>query len=39
MAFSMQEPGMASAMSVVFMLIVLGISLLQMRLLRAKWVY
>jgi ABC-type sugar transport system permease subunit len=39
MAFSMQQPGMASAMSVVFMVIVLGISLLQMRLLRAKWIY
>jgi ABC-type sugar transport system permease subunit len=39
LAFSLQQPGMASAESVVFMLIVLGISLLQMRLLRAKWVY
>jgi ABC-type sugar transport system permease subunit len=39
LAFSMQRPGMASAESVIFMLIVLGISLGQMRLLRAKWAY
>jgi ABC-type sugar transport system permease subunit len=39
LAFSLQEPGMASAVSVVFMLIVLAISLLQMRLLRARWIY
>ncbi len=39
LAFSMQLPGMASAESVVFMLIVLAISLAQMRLLRAKWIY
>ncbi len=38
-AFSLQAPGMASAISTVFMLIVLGISLLQMRLLRARWTY
>ena len=39
LAFSLQEPGLASAESVVFMLIVLGISLLQMRLLRTRWSY
>lgn len=39
LAFSMQQPGMASAVSVLFMLVVMAISLLQMRLLRAKWVY
>lgn len=39
LAFSMQLPGMASAELVVFMLIVLAISLAQMRLLRAKWIY
>jgi len=39
LAFSMQLPGMASAESVVFMLIVLSVSLAQMRLLRAKWIY
>jgi ABC-type sugar transport system permease subunit len=39
LAFSLQEPGVASAVSVVFMLIVLAISLLQMRLLRARWNY
>jgi multiple sugar transport system permease protein/fructooligosaccharide transport system permease protein len=39
LAFSMQRPGLASAESVVFMLIVLAISLAQMRLLRAKWAY
>lgn len=35
LAFSLQQPGLASAVSVVFMVIVLSISLLQMRLLRA----
>ncbi len=39
LAFSLQEPGVASAVSVLFMLVVLAISLLQMRLLRARWVY
>jgi multiple sugar transport system permease protein/fructooligosaccharide transport system permease protein len=39
LAFSLQQPGLASAMSVVFMLIVMAISLLQMRLLRARFVY
>jgi multiple sugar transport system permease protein/fructooligosaccharide transport system permease protein len=39
LAFSLQEPGLASAMSVVFMLIVMAISLVQMRLLRARWIY
>jgi ABC-type sugar transport system permease subunit len=39
LAFSLQEPGLASAVSTVFMLIVLGISLLQMRLLRTRWSY
>ena len=39
LAFSLQQPGMASAVSVVFMLIVLAISLLQMWLLRARWIY
>ncbi len=38
-AFSLQQPGMASAVSTVFMFIVLGISLVQMRLLRTKWNY
>ncbi len=39
LAFSLQQPGLASAMSMVFMLIVMAISLLQMRLLRARFVY
>jgi ABC-type sugar transport system permease subunit len=39
LAFSLQQPGLASAVSVVFMLVVLAISLLQMRLLRANWAY
>ncbi len=39
LAFSLQQPGVASAVSVMFMLIVLAISLLQMRVLRAKFVY
>lgn len=39
LAFSLQEPGLASAVSTVFMLIVLGVSLLQMRLLRTRWAY
>jgi ABC-type sugar transport system permease subunit len=39
LAFSLQQPGLASAVSVIFMLIVLAISLLQMRLLRARWAY
>ncbi|WP_428483217.1 carbohydrate ABC transporter permease [Rhodopila sp.] len=38
-AFSLQQPGMASAISTVFMFIVLGISLVQMGLLRTKWNY
>ncbi len=38
-AFSLQQPGMASAISAVFMFIVLGISLVQMRLLRTRWNY
>lgn len=38
-AFSLQQPGMASAISAVFMVIVLGISLVQMGLLRTKWNY
>jgi ABC-type sugar transport system permease subunit len=38
-AFSMQQPGMASAISVLFMLIVMLISLVQMALLRTKWNY
>ena len=36
LAFHMQMPGLASAVSVVFMVIVLTISLVQMRVLRAK---
>ena len=39
LAFSLQLPGLASAVSVVFALIVMAISLLQMRLLRARWSY
>ena len=39
LAFNLQQPGLASAVSVVFMLVVLAISLLQMRLLRARWNY
>lgn len=39
LAFALQQPGLASAVSAVFMLVVLGISLLQMRLLRARWAY
>ncbi|SDI30240.1 carbohydrate ABC transporter permease [Alloyangia pacifica] len=39
MAFVMQNAGYASALSLVLLLIVLGISLLQMWLLRAKWNY
>ena len=39
LAFTLQQPGLASAESIVFMLIVLAISLLQMRLLRARWTY
>jgi ABC-type sugar transport system permease subunit len=36
LAFQLQMPGLASAVSVVFMVIVLTISLIQMRVLRAK---
>ena len=39
LAFSLQLPGLASAVSVVFALVVMAISLLQMRLLRARWSY
>lgn len=39
LAFSMQLPGLASAVSVLFAAIVMAISLLQMRLLRARWSY
>jgi ABC-type sugar transport system permease subunit len=39
LAFSLQQPGLASAVSTVFMLIVLAVSLVQMRLLRARWSY
>lgn len=39
LAFSLQQPGLASAVSTVFMLLVMAISLIQMRLLRAKWSY
>ncbi len=38
-AFSFQQPGLASAISVVFMLIVMLISVVQMRLLRTRWNY
>ena len=38
-AFSLQQPGMASAISAVFMAIVLTISLVQMGLLRTKGNY
>ncbi|MFD2239291.1 carbohydrate ABC transporter permease [Aureimonas populi] len=38
-AFVMQQPGYASALSVVLLLIVLAISLAQMHLLRARWNY
>jgi multiple sugar transport system permease protein len=39
LAFSLQQPGLASAESAVFMVIVLAVSLLQMRLLRTEWSY
>jgi ABC-type sugar transport system permease subunit len=39
LAFSLQEPGLASAVSTIFMLIVMAVSLLQMRLLRTRWNY
>jgi ABC-type sugar transport system permease subunit len=39
LAFSLQQPGLASAESAVFMVLVLGISLAQMRLLRTRWNY
>jgi ABC-type sugar transport system permease subunit len=39
LAFSFQQPGLASAVSVLFMLLVMGVSLVQMRLLRAGWTY
>lgn len=39
LAFQLQLPGVASAVSVIFMLIVLAISLAQMHLLRARWNY
>jgi ABC-type sugar transport system permease subunit len=39
LAFSLQQPGLASAMSVMFMLVVMLVSLVQMRLLRARWSY
>ena len=39
LAFSLQQPGLASAVSTVFMLVVLSVSLLQMRLLRTRWNY
>jgi len=39
LAFILEAPGLASAVSVIFTLIVLAISLLQMRLLRARWNY
>jgi multiple sugar transport system permease protein/sn-glycerol 3-phosphate transport system permease protein len=38
-AFSLQQPGLASAMSAVLLMIVLLISLVQMRLLRTRWDY
>ena len=38
-AFSLQDPGLASAMSLMLLVLVLGISLLQMRLLRTRWSY
>lgn len=37
LAFSLQLPGLASAVSVVFALVVMAVSLVQMRLLRARW--
>ena len=39
LAFALQQPGLASAVSTMFMLVVMGISLLQMRLLRTRWSY
>jgi ABC-type sugar transport system permease subunit len=39
LAFSFQQPGLASAVSVLFMLLVMGVSLVQMRILRAGWTY
>jgi len=39
LAFSLQQPGLASAVSTVFMLLVLTISLVQMHLLRTRWTY
>ena len=39
LAFSLQQPGLASAVSAVFMAVVMGISLVQMRLLRTRWTY
>ena len=38
-AFSLQQPGLASAISAVLLFIVLLISLVQMRLLRTRWNY
>jgi ABC-type sugar transport system permease subunit len=38
-AFSLQQPGLASAISAVLLVVVLLISLLQMRLLRTRWRY
>ncbi|MBI1774391.1 MAG: sugar ABC transporter permease [Proteobacteria bacterium] len=38
-AFSLQQPGLASAMSVLMLAIVLVISLVQLRLLRTRWSY
>jgi len=39
LAFSLQQPGLASAVSAVFMAVVMGISLVQMRILRTRWTY
>jgi multiple sugar transport system permease protein len=38
-AFSLQDPGLASAMSAALLVIVLGISVIQLRLLRTEWSY
>lgn len=38
-AFSLQDPGLASAMSLILLMVVLAISIIQMRVLRTRWNY
>jgi len=38
-AFSLQDPGLASAMSLILLVVVLAISVLQMHLMRTRWSY